>query len=684
MTTISLSTDREASARQRWGVLATALFLVLCALWTVGSLHFGSAWTKTGTAYSVNSILGYSETERANVVHKENRSFLQQIAMFSGSTTDVVDKFYVVRPAYAYVAALLAPLFGITGSALAMNLLGWAIAAFCAWSLALRLFGDPLAGLLAVAFVATGMGFVVHVTDYSAHLLAFSTYYLGVVILYRSGVWKAPGRNRTVHLAIGAYIALCCLTYNVGLALLFAYIVIAVRHNRLSDIAIASIIALSAQYAWVAVLNLGYALKSGDWAWYNLYGNEGSYLSESIREWLRLWSAPVEGLRATIQVILEFLSFEFPLTVAAGIVAVAAFFWRDRQRLFILFVLFALPIAGAMAYAQRAGARGYLVFGISLILYVALGGLLARAMRGASRGGRAAAIVAALVLIGGQILWSGAQFTGYLGPLRAYYTGLDHNIADFTQRPIEVISLTNEEPRPAWFGGEAQFDHLGIYEAAGPEQTPSSFVRRVAVSLGSRALISAYVVLLIASVGVLYGWPAWRGALMSLVFFYFVPSVVMAATVTNTIRFVPIDTAGPGARCATMHYSVHLSDDFRRRLSEAYPAPVHLELFFRVVGETRLPQFKLDGNDFAINAGANEGQWLVADKGWRAKFLAATTLQLTYSYNGDVSYLGWQRNGLPGRTLAFDGCETKATAAVLPALEVRTVVDRGVPILIGF
>ncbi len=683
MTAISHSSRIGVSARQRWGVLAAALFLAVCALWTAGSLHFGSGWTKTGSAYSVNSILGYSETERSNIVHKEDRSFLQQIAMFSGSTTDVVDKFYIVRPAYAYVAAFLAPLFGITGAALAMNLLGWAIAAFCAWTLAVRLFDDPLAGLLGVAFVATGMGFVVHIADYSAHLLAFTTYYLGIVILYQSNVWKDPGRSRMVHIAIGAYIALCCLTYNMGLALLFAYIVIAIRHNRLSDIVLASVIALSAQYVWVAALNLGYALKSGEWTWYNLYGNESNYLSDSIREWLRLGSTPIEGIRAAIGVMLEFLSFEFPLTVAAGIIAVVILFWRDRQRLFVLFVLFALPIAGAMAYAQRAAARGYLVFGVSLILYAALGGLLARAMRGASRGGRAVAIITAVVLIGGQIMWSGAQFTGYLGPLRAYYLGLDHAVAVFTS-PVEVISLTNEEPRPAWFGGNAQFDQLGLYKAAGPEQPASNFVRRVAVSLASRALITAYVTLLIASVGVLYGWPVWRGALVALVFFYFVPSVVMAATVKDTIRFVPIDTAGPGVRCGTMHYSVRLSDDFRRRLNDFASAPVHLELFFRVQGDQHLPQFKVDGNDLAVGFGANEGQWLVTDKDWRAKIFAATTLDLTYRYDGAVSYLGWQRSGLPGRVLAFEGCETNATAAVLPALEVRAVADRGGPVVIGF
>lgn len=684
MTAVSLPVGNEVGTRRRRGVLAALLFLVLSASWTAASLHFGSGWTKTGSAYSVNSILGYSETERSNIVHKENRSFLQQIALFSGATTDVVDKFYIVRPAYAYMAALLAPLFGLAGAALAMNLLGWAVAAFCAWTLAMRLFGDPLAGSLAVAFVATGMGFVVHVADYSAHLLAFATYYLGVVILYQSDVWKDPGRNRTVHLAIGAYIGLCCLTYNMGLALLFAYIVIAIRHNRLSDIALASVIALSAQYAWVAVLNLGYALKSGDWTWYNLYGNESAYLNESIREWLKLGSTPIEGLRAAIGVILEFLSFEFPLTVAAGIVAVTILFWRDRQRLFVLFVLFALPVAGAMAYAQRAAARGYLVFGVSVILYAALGGLVARALRGPSRGGRSAAVVTALVLIGGQIVWSGAQSAGYLGPLRAYYTGLDHAVGDFTRRPVDVVSLTNDEPRPAWFGGAAGFDQLGLYQAAGPEQTPSSFVRRFAVSLASRSLITAYVALLIMAVGALYGWPVWRGALVCLVFFYLVPSVVMAATVRDTIRFVPIDTAGPGVRCSVMHYSVRLSDDFRQRLNGLGPMPIHLELYFRVQGDTRLPQFRLDGNDLAISAGANEGQWLVTDNDWRAKMLAAKNLELTYGYNGDVSYLGWQRNGLPNRVLAFEGCEAKATAAALPALEVRAVVTDGVPVLIGF
>ena len=102
-----------------------------------------------------------------------------------------------------------------------------------------------------------------------------------------------------------------------------------------------------------------------------------------------------------------------------------------------------------------------------------------------------------------------------------------------------------------------------------------------------------------------------------------------------------------------MHYSVRLSDDFRRRINEVGAAPIHLELYFRVVGDTRLPQFKLDGNDLAIGAGANEGQWRVTDKDWRAKILAAANLELTYRYNGDVSYLGWQYNGLPGRTLGL-------------------------------
>ncbi len=677
--------DIASVARLRWGAVAAALFVVMSVLWTAGSLHFGSAWIKTGSAHGINSILGYSETERGNVVHKENRSFLQQIAMFSGATTEVMDKFYIVRPAYAYMAAFLAPALGIVGAALAMNWLGWAIAAFCAWHFATRLFADPLAGLLAVAFVGTGMGFTVHIADYSAHLLAFATYYAGIVVLFYSRVWETP-KSRAVHLALGAFLALCCLTYNMGLALVVAYAVIAIRHNRPIDVALGVVVALSAQYAWVATLNIGYALKSGDWVWYDLYANDGSYFRASMQDWLTLWSNPLNGIRGSVAIALQFLSFEFPLTVTAGLIALAAFLLKEWRRGLVLLVLFAMPIVGAMAYSQRAAARGYLVFGISLIVFVALAGFLAKHIRDGTPGRRLASAGFAIALLIGQAAWSGAHFIGHLGPLRGYYIGIDRAVGELTHPPMDVFSLTEAAPRPAWFGGTAPFDQIGLYQAAGPEQTGGSFLHRLAVSLGSRALLSLYVTLLIALVCVLYGRSASRGVVASLVAIYLLPSIAMAATVRETFRFVPIDQAGAGIKCRAMHYTIQLSDDFRRRVAAFDASRTRLELFFRgLTGDQRVPEVALDGRNVAVEPGADEGRWMVKDENWQRRIGAARTVELRYLYQSEVRYLGWQRDGLPGRSLSFDGCaDAGIRPAVLPVLELRVVAPDGAPLLVAF
>ncbi len=669
-------------------IAAILLFVTVCAAWTVTAEHFGSAWTKTGSMHGVNSLLGYSETERANVLHKENRSFLQQIAMFSGATTDVVDKFYMVRPAYAYAAAFLAPLFGLVGAAVALNILAWSAAAWCAWSLAVRLFDDRLAGLLAVALVSAGMGFVVHIIDLSAHLLAFTTYYVGVVILERSEIWRPPGRDRSTHLAIGAFVALCSLTYNTGLALLMAYIVLSLRYNRWIDIALASAVALSAQYAWIGALNIGYAFKTGEWAWYNLYANEGDYLRASLRSWSSAWSQPIDGAGATLRIIAEFLCYEFPLSVAAGLLAIAVLFKRDPRRWLALLVLFASPIAGAMAYAQAAAARGYLVFGISLISYVALGGLLAGAFRNAGRGRRIAAAVVTAVVLGGQVAWAGAAFVGQLGPLRTYYIGYRAGALEFTSPGVSAASLTGQEPQPAWFGGAASFAEVGMYREGGLVETVASFPRRLAVSLGSRALISAYLILLLALLAVLWKWSVKRTVAGAIVLIYLLPSVVMAAAVRSTIQFVAIDAAGPGQTCSAMQYSVRLSDEFRRRLLALAAGGMQLELFFRPGGDEASGQqevvFAIGDQRLSVEATSDWGRWTAKGDWLTLLSSGAPTMLVTYRNREGIRYLGWQRTGLPDRDLRFEGCTKPVTAAALPALELRIVTPGGAPMLVGF
>jgi hypothetical protein len=663
---------------------AVVFFLIACAAWSAATQNFGSAWIKTGALHGANSLLGYSETELANVVHKENRSFLQQIAMFSGATTDVVDKFYMVRPSYAYTAAFLAPFFGLKGAGLVLNILAWAVAAWCAWSLAIRLFGERLAGLLSVMFVAAGMGFVVHIGDISAHLLSFTTYYLGIVVLERSEIWKET-RDRRVHLAIGAFIALCSLTYNTGLALLLAYIVLSLRHNRWTDVVFASAIALSAQYAWIAVLNIGYAVKTGEWAWYNLYANEGDYLRESLRRWMSAWSHPTEGAGTTLRIILEFLCFEFPLSVVAGLAAAAVQSRFDPRRWLALFILFAAPIAGAMAYAQTALARGYLVFGISLISYVALGGMLARALR-ITGGRRVVATAVIVVLLGGQIGWSGAAFVGQLGPLRTYFLGFEAGAPELASHAVSAVSLTGDEPQPAWFGGAAPFEALGIYQGGGPVATTSGYTHRLAVSLGSRALVTGYLILLLSLSAVLWNWNVRRTVAGVVIFIYLLPSVVMAAVVRNSIQFVSIDNAGPGPGCGGMQYSVRLSQDFRHRLMTLAGGGARLDLFFRpaddALGQQNV-EFFVGDQRLDVEPMPEAGRWIVTTADWPALLAKDdVTVRVVYRDEKGVRYLGWQRVGLPDRSLHLEGCDQ--TASALPALELRAVTAKGAAVLVGF
>jgi hypothetical protein len=586
---------------------------------------------------------------------------------------------------YAFIASTLTPLLDARDAALATNLIAWAISAFCAWRLSMRLFNDAVAAFIAVVLVASGMGFVVHVSDFSAHLASYASYYLGIVILFESDIWRPPGRPFKEHLVIGIVLALCCLTYNSGVALVAAYLVLAIRHNRIVHVGSAALVGLTAPYFWVGILNLGYALKTGQWAWYNLYSNEQSYLAASIQTWIDLWVHPLRGFLETVHILAEFLSFDSPLTVAVGLIALLLLFRTSSSVALVLSVLLLLPIAGAMAYAQQAAARGYLVYGVSLIVYVAAGGLLCAGMRHRISVVRSLAVAVTLVLVAGQVAWSSAHFVGYLGPLRAYYNGGDKAYDWFNIKPVKVASLTGQEPQPAWFGGLAPFERLGLFKAAGPERSDSGLARRIFTALSARLLPSAYLVALIAIY--LMAFPIrWRIASVLVAAVYVLPSLAAAVASTRIDRFVPIDGAGVSGPCSRLRYSVRLSDDLLKSVASFDPARASLRLYFRPVGNhAQPPNVSRSGHPMAVQRTDNEGVWNLDLAQWQQMPTSAQLLELTYTYDGEVRYLGWQRTGLPGRELALEGCAVGSAAPeVVPALELRVVNGGDAPLMVGF
>src|SRR5438874_2946954 len=120
---------------------------------------------------------------------------------------------------------MVMPVLGLVGASIFVNWLAWAVCAFLTWRLAKKLFDDDLAALLGVLFVSGGMGMVFHIDDWSVHLPAFACYYLGVYLLYDSGVAFEERPWRT-HLLLGSFLALASLVYSFAAALLLAVYVL--------------------------------------------------------------------------------------------------------------------------------------------------------------------------------------------------------------------------------------------------------------------------------------------------------------------------------------------------------------------------------------------------------------------------------------------------------------------------
>jgi hypothetical protein len=170
---------------------------------------------------------------------QENEPFLNHVAFFGGvlgSENNLREDPYAQRVYYGHFATLLAPVAGVPGSILVVNWLAWALCAWVAWRLSKKLFRDELAALVAVVFVTGGMGMISHIGDYSAHLLSFAVYYLGVYLIYDSGILFDRRPLRT-HLLLGAYLAVACLTYPGSVTLIAVYALAAFRHNAFRNIA---------------------------------------------------------------------------------------------------------------------------------------------------------------------------------------------------------------------------------------------------------------------------------------------------------------------------------------------------------------------------------------------------------------------------------------------------------------
>ena len=507
-----------------------------------------------------------------------------------------------------------------------------------------------------------GMGMLSHIGDYSAHLLSFTFYYLGILLVFDSGVWHRAASLRT-HVLIGTFLALACLQYNTGIALTLGYVLVSVRHNAWSRVALGAAIALTAQPAWARVIERAAGVE--------IYAVERAYLSKSVSVWARILEDPLGRGAMALHLLLEFATFDSPLVVIGGVLGMARL-WRRRgvPSSFLAFIL--LPVAAGMLYGFEAGARGYLIYGISLLFYVALAGGLARLLRGRFRG---LGVLATGIVLVTHVAWGTAFLWGHLGPIKTYFLGVDDGWPVLTAARLTAESVTGHEVTPVLFGGSGRLADAGLHAGDPSRSAAFTFTHAVAaraffvpyllvlVALWSRPPTRVRRIILTASASVLLAVPP--------VFVHARPSI--NGQIEEAYRLLPGET---------LRYSALVSDRCRMALTEENVRDYRLQLYMRASdGETHRHspvRLVIGGKDVPVAPIEPRYLWSID----RATFLSALRngselqVEIGTAPNRPTIIGGWQSRALPGRQLIVP--DRLRDVEVLPLLEIRAVNGNGI------
>jgi hypothetical protein len=679
------------SANRLYPILATVFFLTISLPLVYLSRGERSPYVQTFANFPAGQfgLFGGNYILDDGPFFSENELYISQILMFNGSADHVAMNAFGVRAMYSFVASLWAPLLGVIGSQQFVNFLGWALAAWVAWRFTLKLFEDQRAALIAVLLVGGGLGFVLHSNDYSPHLVPFAVYYLGILMVYETLVWREC-RPLRIHLLLGLCLALACLTYTMEVALVIAYVAVAIRRNRWWHVTAAAVIALSSRFVYTIGLNADMFVITRKWQWLSPEGIESDYLHRSLAIWAALLPHPTEFIARVLNGLAQFSFFEFPLIIVLGLVS-----WLFLPRSWALWrffvAFFILPIAAGMAYLNFSTTRGYLVYGISLLIYAPLAGLLARGLRSASRAMQFVAAAVAVVVVGMQWAWSTAFLWGYILPAKTFFGfGYLEWIPIYLRQfvPPPALSLTGAEPAPLMFGGHATLRDAGLLVAT--THTPVHY--SVLFALVARLVIVAYASLLVLVIA-----RSRRSLAAGL------------AAVFIGIGLVPVGLAQAlppqkPAELSTFYttaippetrfrYTVTVSDQFIRELTRYEHSPVTVQ--FMTCGIHAPFEVRVTGGRDTVFAESQQGgmfqnavvglpEMLAALKNSPELNLYITTFDKVRGNPIGTTVFGWQRNGLPHRSIWNESTHAAWESTMLPALEFHVLDAAGRSVLIGF
>jgi len=445
--------DCQRAMRFRYGIMVSFWVLVLSLLYL--SCHdpqrsgFLLMSVPAGEGTRQNPLPGFAALVEGRPVMTEQIPACEQVGWFCGGIRSD-NNFRFKRAGYGFLGAWLTPLFGSERTLLAVNVMAWWLSVWFVWRLAWRWFDDRVTAAIAAMLAAAGCGFCFHLDATTPHLVSFAMYYGGLLMLWEWRISEVRW-SWSRHAAIGLTIGLIGLTYNTSYMLLFVYVLGGLFRQRWIHVAGGCCLAMATRHVWQMVLPaLGI----------NLENVESGYLQRA----LGLWSDAYQtGLGAFLRMALWqtwecFTACESPLLVTLGLLGTLTVLSR-RQRLFSLLVMLA-PTLACTLFSPAATARGYIVYGFSLVLFVGAARLLALSIRGSTRR-RTIALVATAACLAFQVAWGTAHFRGNLGPLTIYMLGWDDGLTVLVNGPPEVVSLTGQENVPTLFGGTATFAEAG-------------------------------------------------------------------------------------------------------------------------------------------------------------------------------------------------------------------------------
>lgn len=630
-----------------------------------------SAWARINVPGDESSngftLLGYNFLVGPTPLMQENAPFVNHVVFMSGvrnSEKSLKDDPYVLRVYYGLFATPLAPFLGVLGSMLVVNWLAWAACAWVAWRLCKKLFADELAALFAVVFVAGGMGPISHVSDYSAHLLSFIFYYLGIYLIYQSGILFGCKPWRT-HLVLGAYLAVACLTYPGSVMLIAVYILAAFRRNAYRYIAGAVLLAMTARPLWKTALGFMGA-KTPDL--------EAGILMETFAKWAELFRQPWPDVLESLAIWVSSLGlFDSPLVVVLGLFSC---FYLPRRSLLRWFgaVVLGFPLLLSLVSCYGNFMSGYQFYGISIWLYCWLGRLLARGLRGGPLLKLAAGGCLCLS-VGSHFAWSTAYLWQGLGPLKIYIVGWPCGLPYFVYPQPQVVSMTGTEKTPILFGGDASLSEAGA-RVGERERTLEPGAMVFGAAFVRQLLPLAYLGLFAAS------WT--RSVRRYLLIGGAVPAVAFlsAGLSWTTLRTLPLIN-----HCDQMLLEPQAKMSFQAALSPAFLDKLTTMVEEGDILSVFVPVAEWRPNSYweiYVTAGSTQvivDEWVEQIQKARDTSSAiqaltearALSLEMVNYTGHPLRLVGWQRHGLQGRAFALTSPEGSPIEppSVLPAVEIR-------------